>query len=238
MPLICARELDIDGAHAAVHPGADAPRRPTGPRPSCTTSTSRARGASATTCPELSDDAPGRADVVGTGLIGGSIGLALRAGLARHRPDRDAGRADAGPGARRARRRRARPRRRDHLRRHAGAARSPTRPRARSPTTAGVVTDVGSVKAPIVDAVDDPRFVGGHPMAGSEQEGVDGADADLFEGAVWVLTPTAATDDARVRRGALGRRRRSAPRSSRCRPTATTRWSRSCRTCPTSPRPR
>jgi prephenate dehydrogenase len=54
---------------------------------------------------------------------------------------------------------------------------------------------VGSVKASIVEAVGDPRFVGGHPMAGSEQEGVDGADPDLFAGAVWVLTPTAATDD-------------------------------------------
>jgi prephenate dehydrogenase len=53
---------------------------------------------------------------------------------------------------------------------------------------------VGSVKASIVVGVDNPRFVGGHPMAGSEQEGVDGADADLFTGAVWVLTPTAATD--------------------------------------------
>ncbi|HJR24440.1 MAG TPA: prephenate dehydrogenase/arogenate dehydrogenase family protein, partial [Acidimicrobiales bacterium] len=42
----------------------------------------------------------------------------------------------------------------------------------------------------------DPRFLGGHPMAGSEQEGVEGADPDLFVGAVWVLTPTAATDDA------------------------------------------
>jgi prephenate dehydrogenase len=59
-----------------------------------------------------------------------------------------------------------------------------------------VVTDVGSVKASIMAAVADPRFVGGHPMAGSEQEGVDGADPDLFAGAVWVLTPTAATDDA------------------------------------------
>jgi prephenate dehydrogenase len=68
--------------------------------------------------------------------------------------------------------------------------------------TNGVVTDVGSVKAPVVSAVDDRRFVGGHPMAGSEQEGVEGADADLFEGAVWVLTPTAGTDEgayARVR---------------------------------------
>ncbi|MEO7429169.1 MAG: prephenate dehydrogenase/arogenate dehydrogenase family protein [Acidimicrobiales bacterium] len=62
--------------------------------------------------------------------------------------------------------------------------------------TSGVVTDVGSVKASILGVVDHPRFVGGHPMAGSEQDGVDGADPDLFAGAVWVLTPTAATDDA------------------------------------------
>ena len=59
----------------------------------------------------------------------------------------------------------------------------------------GVVTDVGSVKGPIVRALDDPRFVGGHPMAGSEQEGVEGARADLFEGAVWVLTPDDRTDE-------------------------------------------
>jgi prephenate dehydrogenase len=61
--------------------------------------------------------------------------------------------------------------------------------------TAGVVTDVGSVKAGVAAAVADPRFVGGHPMAGSEQEGLDGADGDLFEGAVWVLTPTSSTSD-------------------------------------------
>jgi prephenate dehydrogenase len=61
-------------------------------------------------------------------------------------------------------------------------------------TPTGIVTDVGSVKAPIVAAVDHPRFVGGHPMAGSEQEGVDGADPELFEGATWVLTPTESTD--------------------------------------------
>lgn len=61
----------------------------------------------------------------------------------------------------------------------------------------GIVTDVGSVKAPIVDALaDEPvRFLGGHPMAGSELRGLDGADASLFEGAVWVLTPTAQTPD-------------------------------------------
>jgi prephenate dehydrogenase len=62
--------------------------------------------------------------------------------------------------------------------------------------TTGVVSDVGSVKGAIVRAVDDERFVGGHPMAGSELEGLDGADGSLFTGAVWVLTPTATTQDA------------------------------------------
>lgn len=57
-----------------------------------------------------------------------------------------------------------------------------------------VVTDVGGVKAPLVEAVAHARFVGGHPMAGSEQVGLDGATADLFEGAVWVLTPADDTD--------------------------------------------
>ncbi len=60
---------------------------------------------------------------------------------------------------------------------------------------AGFVTDVGSTKAAIVEAIDDPRFVGGHPMAGSEQEGVEGADAAMFRGANWVLTPGGATAD-------------------------------------------
>ena len=57
-----------------------------------------------------------------------------------------------------------------------------------------VVTDVSGVKTAIVREADHPRFIGGHPMAGSEQAGLHGADPGLFEGAVWVLTPTAATD--------------------------------------------
>jgi prephenate dehydrogenase len=60
--------------------------------------------------------------------------------------------------------------------------------------TSGVVTDVGSVKGTVVAAIDDPRFVGGHPMAGSEQLGVDGSTPDMFAGAVWVLTPVDGTD--------------------------------------------
>ena len=57
----------------------------------------------------------------------------------------------------------------------------------------GLVTDVGSVKAPVVAAVGDDRFIGGHPMAGSEQEGVEGADPEMFADAIWVLTPTDGT---------------------------------------------
>jgi prephenate dehydrogenase len=62
--------------------------------------------------------------------------------------------------------------------------------------TVGAVTDVGSVKGAICQSCTDRRFVGGHPMAGSELDGLDGAQSDLFEGAVWVLTPTTDTDDA------------------------------------------
>jgi len=56
-----------------------------------------------------------------------------------------------------------------------------------------VITDVGSTKRQVVAAHDDPRFVGGHPLAGAENAGVEHARADLFEAATWYLTPSAAT---------------------------------------------
>jgi prephenate dehydrogenase len=56
-----------------------------------------------------------------------------------------------------------------------------------------IVTDVAGVKSAIVAEVRDPRFLGGHPMAGSELRGLKGARADLFQGCNWVLTPTDAT---------------------------------------------
>jgi prephenate dehydrogenase len=59
-----------------------------------------------------------------------------------------------------------------------------------------IVTDVAGVKGSIVAQVPDERFLGGHPMAGSELRGLSGARADLFHGATWVLTPTDRTSPA------------------------------------------
>jgi len=67
---------------------------------------------------------------------------------------------------------------------------------AGSSNAALIVTDVAGVKSAIVQQVTDPRFLAGHPMAGSELRGLAGARADLFRGCTWVLTPTAATKPA------------------------------------------
>jgi prephenate dehydrogenase len=61
-----------------------------------------------------------------------------------------------------------------------------------------LVTDLGSVKAQIVTYAErtlphPDRFIGGHPMTGSERSGVDAARADLFADCVWALTPTGST---------------------------------------------
>ena len=67
-------------------------------------------------------------------------------------------------------------------------------------TTDATVTDVGSTKASVVRAAESsPRFVGGHPICGSETRGPDAASAQLFEGATWFLTPVAQTDPNRHR---------------------------------------
>jgi prephenate dehydrogenase len=58
----------------------------------------------------------------------------------------------------------------------------------------GIVTDIGSTKHRVVMGVDNPRFVGGHPMAGSEQDGIEASDGSMFVGRTWVLTPTDHTD--------------------------------------------
>jgi len=153
----------------------------------------RAAGASAPGGPAM----PGRALVIGTGLVGGSLGLALRArGWEVRGWDADPGRTreavglgaidEAGDDPR------------------ADVAFVATPSSAVAAVAHGlfhdvrrekpiVVTDVAGVKAPVVAAVRHPRFVGGHPMAGSEQVGLEGADAELFSGALWVLSPVAGT---------------------------------------------
>jgi cyclohexadieny/prephenate dehydrogenase len=68
-----------------------------------------------------------------------------------------------------------------------------------------ILTDVGSVKGPVVAAAaacpaGPAVFVGGHPMAGSERSGFDAAQAELFDGRLTLLTPTARTPAAAVAR--------------------------------------
>jgi prephenate dehydrogenase len=148
---------------------------------------------------------PRRIAIIGTGLIGGSIGIGLRAAdpdvyVVGYDRDADAAARAKARGA------------------VDEAATSPRQavtgadvvvlsvPVDRIPaacrTVAGaagpgaVVTDVGSAKARAVDGGEGAfggRFVGGHPMAGSERHGIDAADGRLFEDAWWILTPTART---------------------------------------------
>lgn len=68
-------------------------------------------------------------------------------------------------------------------------------------SASAVVTDVASTKARICSLAEHllpypERFVGGHPMAGSEQSGIDEARVDLLRGATWCLTPTGHTSAA------------------------------------------
>jgi prephenate dehydrogenase len=62
------------------------------------------------------------------------------------------------------------------------------------------VTDVGSTKRAVcAAAADEARFIGGHPVCGAEARGPAGASGELFQGATWFLTPVATTDPARYR---------------------------------------
>lgn len=72
-----------------------------------------------------------------------------------------------------------------------------------------VVTDVGSTKMVIVSKLERifPRYIGGHPLAGSEKRGIINADAEIFKDSLCVLTPTKKTDkEAQRKVGQLWRR--------------------------------
>lgn len=59
-----------------------------------------------------------------------------------------------------------------------------------------VITDVGSVKTPVLEAWRDrhSRFIASHPMAGTAEAGVEAGVRDLFRGRPWVATPDASSD--------------------------------------------
>ena len=62
------------------------------------------------------------------------------------------------------------------------------------------VTDVGSTKGAVCAAAgSDPRFLGGHPICGAETRGPARANAELFDGVTWFLTPAASTASERYR---------------------------------------
>src|SRR5918912_1271967 len=104
-----------------------------------------------------------RVAVVGTGLIGASVGLAAReAGATEVRGWDVAAVVDASDDG-------------------------------------ATVTDVGSTKGAVTRAVRDNRFIGGHPVCGSEARGPGHASAELFEGAAWFLTPLTETEPERYR---------------------------------------
>ena len=159
-------------------------------------------------------DGPGTVAIIGVGLIGGSVGLALRVrGLARRVVGIGRGGASLAEAMR------------------LGAIDQATTDLERGVAEADVVvvctpvtrivedvrraaefapgdvllTDAGSTKRRIVEALEasEPAraaFVGGHPIAGSERKGPSHARADLFEGRVCVLTPTPKTPADRLDR--------------------------------------
>ncbi len=152
--------------------------------------------------------------IVGLGLIGGSLGLALR----RRRLAREViGLSRRAATVRQAIRRGAIDRGTTDARRAVQDADlvvlaapvdaiAPQAVRlARFMRPGSILTDVGSTKARIVRALERalPRhvaFVGGHPLAGSEQRGLQAATPRLFDGSVCILTPDRRTDRAALRR--------------------------------------
>lgn len=66
-----------------------------------------------------------------------------------------------------------------------------------------IVTDVSSVKGSVLDVAnrlenENIIFIGGHPMAGSHKTGIEASKAHLFENAIYVLTPTEASQDQEI----------------------------------------
>ncbi|HET6166745.1 MAG TPA: prephenate dehydrogenase [Marmoricola sp.] len=147
----------------------------------------------------------GPVHVIGAGLLGTSIGLALR------KTGVPVWLSDANP---------------EHLRTAVGLGAGIARPQDGAPQLVvvavpplhiaevvldaldggGVVTDIGSVKALPLEQVSDQasdaalaRYVGSHPMAGSERSGPLTASAALFDGRPWAITPHVHADPDAIR---------------------------------------
>jgi len=146
--------------------------------------------------------------IVGVGLLGGSLGMALRerrlarrvVGVGRRQAALDRalalGAADEATVDLRAAVREAEL---VVLATPVGAMVGVAREAADAMPRSALMTDVGSTKARLVSAIEGLaggrfRYVGAHPMAGSEKRGVDGAAAGLFDGALCFVTPTPRTD--------------------------------------------
>jgi prephenate dehydrogenase len=155
-----------------------------------------------------------RVAVIGLGLIGGSIGLALRkAKAAQQVVGYDLGRGVSD-----------RARRVGAIDQHyssladtvrgaelivlatpVGAMRVLLQNIAPALSPGAVVTDVASTKAQVINWAEEflppsVSFVGGHPMAGKEVSGVEEADASLFQNRIYCLTPTARTRPAAIKK--------------------------------------
>ena len=153
-----------------------------------------------------------RVAIIGLGLIGGSIGLALhKAKAAQEVTGYDLGKgvtdqarkmgaidvpcnalADAVRGAELV-----------VLATPVGAMRALLQNSADAVTPGAVVTDVASTKTQVISWAEEflpaqVAFVGGHPMTGKEQSGVEAADAALFQGRIYCLTPTPRTRPAAI----------------------------------------
>src|ERR1700712_549126 len=151
---------------------------------------------------------PRRLSILGVGLLGGSIGLAVKSivkdcvvvGCGHRRESLESAKAlgaidemydDPGEAVRRA----------DLVVLCTPVGVFPTVLQAIAPALAkgAIVTDVGSTKASVVEAAGKwlpahARFVGSHPMAGSEKRGVEFARADLVDGALCIVTPDESTN--------------------------------------------
>jgi prephenate dehydrogenase len=155
---------------------------------------------------------PRRLAIIGTGLLGASVGMAARAtgvaeviGVDTDRRELRAARARGALTGTAASVEGAAGRADLVIAATPVSALADVLARAHKANSAAVLSDVGSTKSHLLDelaalSTDLGRVIPGHPMAGSEERGAQAARAELFSGAAWVLTPSAQVDHGALRR--------------------------------------